>query len=309
MDDDVRGGDPLEELSFALAEGAAEPVTDEERARVVQTALAARRAGRPVRSPEEISGLEAFRRTVSQMDTLLAALSEHEWQRPALRDLTVQELIGHLIGAEEWFLRGLQGLAKPPGADQHISTTQVVAKAQNGRRPASTLADWRDRTANTAVACTERGPDQKANYYGAILPLDLVLVVRSFEIWVHHEDIRRAVGQALQAPGDAVLARMVHLATDLLPIGLARAGSPRQQASVRLVLTGMGGGSWDIPLGQPVTGTSEPSASNTVVVVDAAGFCRVVGNREDLAGSGAVVLGDPDLAEDLFAGAASLALD
>ena len=52
MDDDVRGGDPLEELSFALAEGAAEPVTDEVRARVVQAALAARRAGRPVRAPK-----------------------------------------------------------------------------------------------------------------------------------------------------------------------------------------------------------------------------------------------------------------
>jgi uncharacterized protein (TIGR03083 family) len=309
MDDDTRAGDPLEELSFALAEGAAEPVTDEVRARVVETALAARQPGRPVRSPEEISGLEAFRRTVSQMETLLAALSGHEWQRPALRDLTVQELIGHLIGADEWFLRGLLGVAKPPGADQHISSTQDVAKAQNGRPPALTLADWRDRTAHTVAACTERAPDVNANYYGAILPLDLVLVVRSFEIWVHHEDVRRAIGQPLEPPGDAVLARMVHLATDLLPIALARAGRSRQQASVRLVLTGMGGGSWDIPLGQPARGTSQPPASSTVVVVDAPGFCRVVGNREDLGGSGAVVLGDLDLAEDLFAGAASLALD
>jgi uncharacterized protein (TIGR03083 family) len=159
------------------------------------------------------------------------------------------------------------------------------------------------------AACADRPSDLKANYYGAILPLDLVLVVRSFEIWVHHEDIRRAIGQPLQAPGDAVLARMVQLATDLLPIGLARAGTPAEEATVRLVLTGMGGGSWDIPLGPAVNGASKPSGPGTVVVVDAPAFCRVVGNREDLAGSGAIVLGDANLAERLFAGAASLALD
>jgi hypothetical protein len=45
------------------------------------------------------------------------------------------------------------------------------------------------------------------------------------------------------------------------------------------------------------------------VVVDAAAFCRVVGDRADLESSGSVVDGAHDAARDLFAAAAALAFD
>ena len=44
-------------------------------------------------------------------------------------------------------------------------------------------------------------------------------------------------------------------------------------------------------------------------MVDAAAFCRIVGNRSDLVAARGPVSGDRDLAEDLCAGAAALALD
>jgi uncharacterized protein (TIGR03083 family) len=305
----VRASDPVEELGFALAEGRAELLTDEVLARVVGGALAVRSPGRASRSPEEISGLEAFRRAVNQMDALLADLGERDWQRPALRDLSVQELVGHLLAAEEAFLNGLEGFGEAPDSPEHVSSTQVIAKAQNGRPPATSRADWRERTARTVAVCGRRSPELVANYYGIVLPLDLLLVVRSFEIWVHHEDIRRSTGRPLQAPDDEVLARMVQLSAALLPIVLVGAVRPGQETTVRLVLTGTGGGAWDIPLGQAVVAGPGLPASGTVVIVDAPTFCRVVGNREDFEGSRAVVLGNADLAEKLFAGAASLALD
>jgi uncharacterized protein (TIGR03083 family) len=231
------------------------------------------------------------------MDALLTDLGEGDWHRPALRDLSVQELVGHLIAVEEAFLDGLYGLAEPLGGAMHVSSTQASAKAQSRRPPVATHADWRDRTARALGACTERDAALEANYYGIVLPLDQLLVVRGFEIWAHHEDIRRACGRPLQAPDDAVLARMAHLAAALLPVGLARAGSARQEATVRLVLTGAAGGTWDIPWGGPAAeGTGRP-APGTVVVVDGANFCRVVANREDIAGSGAVVLGEVGPAE------------
>ena len=305
----MRAGDPVQELGFALAEGGAELLTDEVRARVVGRALAVRSPGRPSQSPEEISGLECFRRAINQMDALLADLGERDWRRPALRDLSVQELVGHLIAAEEAFLNGLEGLGEAPDSSEHVSSTQVIAKAQSGRPPAASRADWQVRTARTVAVCAERSPELVANYYGIVLPLELLLVVRSFEIWVHHEDIRRSTGRPLQAPDDEVLARMVQLAAALLPIGLVGAVCPAQETTVRLVMTGTVGGAWDIPLGQfVVTGTELP-ASGTVVIVDAPTFCRVVGDREDFEGSQAIVLGDADLAEQLFVGAASLALD
>jgi uncharacterized protein (TIGR03083 family) len=309
MEDGVPAGNPMEELSFALAEGGADAVTEVVRARVLRAALAARSPGRPSQPAEHITGLEAFRRAIGQMDALLTALGEGDWHRPALRDLSVQELVGHLIAVEEAFLDGLNGLAEPLGGAMHVSSTQASAKAQSRRPPVATHVDWRDRTARALGACTERDAAVEANYYGIVLPLDQLLVVRGFEIWAHHEDIRRACGWPLLAPDDAVLARMAHLAAALLPVGLARAGSARPEATVRLVLTGAAGGTWDIPWGGPAAeGTGRP-APGTVVVVDGANFCRVVANREDIAGSGAVVLGEVGPAEELFIGAATLALD
>jgi len=309
MEDRVGAANPIQELSFALAEGGAEAVTDQVRARVVRTALAERSAGRPLGAPEKISGLEAFRRSASQMDALLADLSDGEWQRPALRDLSVQELVGHLIAVEEAFFEGLSGAPHPPTGAEHVSSTQAAAKAQGRRLARATHAEWRDRMARTLAACAERPVDLEASYYGVILPLDQLLVVRAFEIWAHHEDVRRATGRPLQAPDDAVLACMVQLAAALLPVGVARANGPREQAAVRIVLTGKAGGTWDIPLGPPAAGRAGHPPSGTIVVIDAAAFCRVVANREDLAGSGAAVLGEVGPAEKLFAGAASLALD
>ena len=302
-------GDPIEELSFALAEGGAEPVTEEVRARALRAALAARSPGRPSQTPEDISGLEAFGRALRQMDALLADLGEADWHRPALRDLSVQELVGHLIAVEETFLDELQGLAEPSDGAVHVSSTQATAKAQSSRPPAATHADWRDRTTRALAACVERDSALEANYYGIVLPLDQLLVVRGFEIWAHHEDIRRATERPLQAPDDAVLARMARLAAALLPVSLARAGGARQDATVRLVLTGVAGGTWDIRCGAPAAEGTRRLAPGTVVVVDAANFCRVVANREDLAGSEAVVLGEVGPAEELFTGAAALALD
>jgi hypothetical protein len=45
------------------------------------------------------------------------------------------------------------------------------------------------------------------------------------------------------------------------------------------------------------------------IVIDAVDFCRLVANRMDPATIATVVTGDDALAQDLFTGAASLALD
>lgn len=315
MGESMGAGGPMEELRFALAEGDAEAVGEELRTRLVHQALAARGPGRPLEAPEAISGLEAFRRAVGQMDALLASLADIDWRRRALRDLNVQELVGHLIAAEDAFWAGLRGPGQVPDGSQHVRSTQATAKAQAGRPPARTHADWRDRTARTAASCAGRSPAEVAEYYGTALPLDQVLVVRSFEIWAHHEDVRRATGRPPRAPDDAVLARMVQLAAALLPVVPDGRDSPTGDArapegeAVRLVLTGRAGGAWDMPSGRRASGTAGAPPAATVVVVDAADFCRVVANRADLAASGATVLGDRRRAEELFARAASLALD
>src|SRR5437763_42770 len=135
--------DPFEDLRYALAEGDAEAPPGRLRAAVRAAALDARAAGRPTPPVPAISPLEAYRRSAARLDDLLGELSVDDWHRPALREMDVQALVGHLIGVEHHFQAGA-GLAEPvEGADNHITATEPFAAAQVGRDPAATRSELR----------------------------------------------------------------------------------------------------------------------------------------------------------------------
>ena len=306
-------GDPISELRFALAEADVEDPSERLRRRVLEASIEAHAQGRGAPT-EHIDGAETLRRTVVILEGLLGTLGRDEWSRPALRDLDAQGLLGHLIGVETSFLAALDGDAAAGRAD-HVESTQPSALGQAARDPSETLEEWRRLTAAALERAGREDPEAVVPFYGVELPLDQLLVVRAFEMWIHDEDIRRATGRPLLAPDPARLARMTDLAVALLPAGMARADRVRPGRRVRLVLTGSGGGTWDVNLDgapddpAPASPASPASRWDSRVIVDSTAFCRVVGNREDRAGAEAVVDGDDPLASDVFAGAAALALD
>ena len=110
-----RHDNPLEELHFALAEADAQRPPKGLGATVLDAALTARSAGRPVDEPSPISPVEAFRRAVASVDELLGSLAPEEWHRPVLRDLDVQQLVGHLTGVERDFQTALRHTRRHPG--------------------------------------------------------------------------------------------------------------------------------------------------------------------------------------------------
>ena len=300
--------DALRELRFALAEADAEAPPTALRDRIRDVALEHRPAGRPASPPARIPGVEVFRRASGALDALVAGLGTEEWAHPALRDLDVQGLIGHLIGVETHFLAGLEEAGSDPGAGQHVPATDPFARAQAGRPGCATRAEWSALVERTVAAADAADPGRAVTWYGITLPLDLLLVVRAFEVWVHDGDVRRATGRPAADPDPESLARMTDLAVTLLPTGLGLAGRARPGRAVRLVLTGPGGGTWDV--GLDPAGAADPLPPiGARVVVDGSAFCRVVGNRSDRARSGGLVTGDETLADDVFAGAAALALD
>ena len=179
---------------------------------------------------------------------MLGVLQAEDWRRPALRDLDVQGLVGHLTGVEEDVRRGLAGDPQVAGAS-HVDSTQAAADRQAGRLPAETRAEWRravDRTLDLVHAAGD--PGAEAAVHGMRLPLDMLLVVRAFELWIHENDIRQAAGMPPSVPDASTLSLMTQAAAQLLPHAAARSGR-REPTSVHLVLTGPGGGTWDIPMG------------------------------------------------------------
>jgi len=273
------------------------------RQRVLAASLRARAAGRPVPDAPEISATEAYRRAARAFDAALCLLGEDDdWRTPVLRDLDIQGLVGHLIGVEHDVHRALEGDPEVAGAN-HVESTQAAAVRQDGRPPGQTRADWRRAADRTLDLVRSADPGGGVAIHGLRLPLGAFLVVRAFELWTHENDIRQAAGWAASVPDPSTLRLMTDLAAGLLPHAAARVGLPGP-LDVHLVLTGPGGGTWDVTVG---SGMLAPAAVS--IVADAVGYCRLVANRVTPADLDVHVTGDPRRAAEVLAAATTLALD
>lgn len=301
-------GQPLQELGFALAqEGAVRPPARLRR-QVLAAAISARPPGVAAGTAAPIAPTEAYRRTIASFDAVLSELSDTDWHTPALRNLDVQGLVGHLIGVER-LLHEAAGIgpALARGTD-HVESTQPDALAQAGRPPAETRAEWLEvmnRTVAYASGLDRAGLTRPVTLHTITIPLERMLVVRMFETWTHEEDIRRALGLALAPPDSARLRLMTDFAVAALPAGLARIGRRQSGRTARLVLTGPGGGTWQAPLER---GTP-PGSTDVRIIANAVLFCRLVANRVTRDELEPLITGDEGLAADLLEGARSLALD
>jgi uncharacterized protein (TIGR03083 family) len=284
------------------------------RERVLAASLRARDAGRPVPDPPGISAADAFSRAASAFYAVLCSLSDDDWRTPVLRGLDVQGLVGHLIGVERDVHRALAGDPEVADAD-HVESTQAAAAGQAALPPAQTRAEWRraaDRTLGLVRSADAQGV--RVALHGMRLPPSALLVVRAFELWTHENDIRQAVRLAASVPDPSTLRLMTDLAARLLPHAAAGAGLPGP-VDVRLVLTGPGGGTWDVTVGGPAPAAAAPdsgpapAAAAVAIVTDAVGFCRLAANRVTPADLDAHVAGDPACAAAVLAAATTLALD
>lgn len=276
------------------------------RERVLDASRAARAAGRAVPAAPEINAIEAFARAAAAFAAVLAVLDASQWREPVLRDLDVQGLVGHLTGVERDVQRALRRDPEVADAD-HIASTQQLAVAQIGRDPADTKAEWRAAADQTLmlVALLPRDDGVVLSMHGMRLTADALLVVRAFELWTHENDIRTATGLAPSVPDPSTLTLMTKLAVRLLPHAAARCDAITAPVDLHLVLTGPGGGTWDVALAaQPDT-----ASAGVMVVADAVDFCRLVANRVAPEALDVHVDGDLASAHGVLAAAASLALD
>jgi uncharacterized protein (TIGR03083 family) len=274
------------------------------RERVLTAAREARAAGRALPETPDISPVEAFSRAADALAGLLAVLDDAHWRLPVLRDLDVQGLAGHLVGVENDVQRALAGDPDVARVD-HVASTQPVAEEQAGRPPEETRRIWRAAAERTLTQVRARRLDEVIAVHGLRLPLGALLVVRAFELWTHENDIRTAAGLPASVPDAATLRLMTDLAVGMLPFGVARVADPLPALDVHLVLTGAGGGTWDVPLGARPAG----EVPEVAIVADAVGFCRLVADRITPGELGAHVSGDVSHAATVLTGAAALALD
>jgi uncharacterized protein (TIGR03083 family) len=276
------------------------------RSRVLDAARRARTAGVTVPAVPVISPVDAFGRAAGALYRTLRGLDAADWRRPTLRDLDVQGLVGHLTGVEEDVQRCLAG--DPAVAEaEHVASTQAAAIRQAHQRPAQTIAEWRRAVSRTLSLLAVQVHDDLGAWvalHGITLPLHALLVVRAFELWTHENDIRVVSSLPLSAPDPSTLQLMTTLVAALLPTVASRAGLPGP-ARLHLVLTGPGGGTWDLE----IDGDTRPEPATMSIVTDAVGFCRLAADRVTPAQLAVSTSGDRDQAAGVLAAAALLALD
>jgi len=272
------------------------------RERIMTASRQARPAGLAVPQITPDSPMEAFSNAADAFYQLLITLSARDWHLPVLRDLDVQGLVGHLVGVERDVQRCIAG-DEAVGSANHVESTQPVALAQAGRAPAATTDEWREAIDRTLAMASEADLDANVAMHGVALRLRDLLVARTFELWTHENDIRAVAGLAPSVPGASTLRPMTELATALLPFGAAFTAL-HEPIRVHLVLTGPGGGTWDVAVGEP-----SPDPSELGIVTDVVGFCRLFANRISPADLDVFVAGDSDQATSVLAAAAALALD
>jgi uncharacterized protein (TIGR03083 family) len=275
--------------------------------RVRAAALAARPAGRPYATePPTVAPVEqaigVFRRQVAALDAALDDIPDTAWDTMTDAAWTVHELLAHLVTVEEYLgsVLGLWDYDVPVGTEaDHRAMTELAIERRALDAPANTMGAWRARVRQLfdAVGDGSKLP-RDVNFHGLPMSPRNVFVTRAFEVWTHHDDIRRALGRPLTEPPAADIRLMSSLAVRSTPLGLALAGHDHSDRTVRVVLTGDGGGTWVIGYG-----TNPPADPDTTFIVDAVEFCRMAAQRLSIDALAIDVDGDRSFAGDVCVGA------
>ncbi|HEU4424395.1 MAG TPA: maleylpyruvate isomerase family mycothiol-dependent enzyme [Pilimelia sp.] len=271
------------------------------RERVLSAAAGRRAPGRPIAARLR----EAYADQAGELAALLAGLSDVQWAATVPRHGTVAGVVAHLAGNDRPVLDALApgaGPALAPGAGPgHPDPTPGAGAGVPGWRAQSDLLLSRLAAADRSVL--ERTV-HLAGSGGLHRPVREALVQRTFETWIHADDVRQALRLPLRSAGPADLRMILDFGLGLLPTAMAGLDSAHPGKVVHLVLDGPGGGEWEIPLA-PGSGGARVAG----IVAEAQDFCRLMAGRLPVDALRRTVTGDAATVTDVLRAASRLGCD
>ncbi len=292
------------------------------RSRVLSAALAARPAGRPAVGSGSVANhaardagqatdvgqagdddpadadrlLGQYRVQVDELDQLLSGLSQPQWLFPAGPHRSVHDMMVHLCGSDG-------RVASAAGVDllalEDLSSTSDVRLG------------WRGQAHAIMEVAARQGQQllwQEVRLAGRTAvrrPVREALVQRGFETWIHAEDIRATLRLPPQTPSAQQVSDIVSFALRLLPAAMEAAGRAHPHQAVRLILTGVGGGT-------RLVGLAAGPAPGSVVAeltLPAERFCRLLAGRLAASSADVEINGDVSAADDFLTVAATMGCD
>jgi uncharacterized protein (TIGR03083 family) len=300
---------PMRRVAAQLAAPLAVPPPGDLR----RSILGAARERRPVGATdvELVEPVEVYAAQVERLAEALEAVGHDDADAfVAAYGWTLGRLVRHLRAVERYFLEILRSpdLASAALVPDHLA----LGDHDDGAPVGVTAREW---AASARVAIdiarsfNSEQLEREATFHGVPFRLSTLFVVRGFELWTHTDDVRRALGRPIQAPAEGELRTMSDRAVQGLPGLLLLAGIEPPPVPVRVVLTGRGGGTWDVDLDLEAEPGRPPSGPpRTTLVADVVDFCRLVSRRVEIDELDHDVEGDRDLATSLLRGAQAIAV-
>ncbi|MDH4279200.1 MAG: hypothetical protein OEW83_14085, partial [Acidimicrobiia bacterium] len=194
----------------------------------------------------------------------------------------------------------------PPEAE-HLDLGHEDIEVELTRSPRHTAERWTTRARATAAALSDSAtPPDRVSLHGWPLGAHGAVVARSFELWTHTDDIRRALGRPVTTPLPEDLRTMSSFSVQGLPFTLALTSPGAELTPTRVVLTGPGGGTFDI--GASGGGEAPDDDASTLIVVNVVDYCRVVARRLTIDDLDLTITGDQTLARSLLQSSSAFAL-
>jgi len=280
----------VESVLAALAETDATSPPATIRTRVLERVAASPRVLAEPMSPGELYASRA-----DALRSVLTNLDDADWRsRAAPYQWTVHGLVAHLLVIEQ-YSAALLGLGEAPSGDvsDHLALGAATIDAELDGSPLDTVRRWWQASQSIVehVLSDRCDPHAAMSMHGWPFSVSSGLVARAFELWTHTDDICRATARTA-TPADArELRTMSSFSVSTLPFLLPSVDPELAMAPTRVVLTGAGGGTFDIG------GSGERAA---LVVADVVDYCRVVARRIDPADLQRTVEGDTVLVDALL---------
>jgi uncharacterized protein (TIGR03083 family) len=247
--------------------------------------------------PVEVS-VAAWRQALDSVLELGAPLTPAQWAAPTgCPKWSVGDIYAHLVGAEDW----MSGRGANPADPEAVL-------ARRGQPAADVLAELHrvfsrrltelERLPPTEAPFAGTGPAGMPGTTGPVTP-ELQWMLRAFDVWVHEQDVRWAVGApATLGMRGGQLARDLFLQT--LPLSVGRIAPPG--TSARLIVIGELPVDATVVVGNDGKGRPAPSVDRptTQVTLRWESYVRLCCGRTTASAEPAWTDGDPALAQRLL---------
>lgn len=253
---------------------------------------------RPRRGVGPLGAQEVYLKRAAALSELLDGLDPNDWD--AIVEpyhWTVHRLLAHLTVIEEYTARQFGLTGEPPHPRDDPETADHLSMGGNEialmltGSPEATVERWRTAVGlvDDHVRSDRYDPQRSTPMHGWPLSAATAMVVRSFELWTHADDVRVATGHAPQPPEPAELKTMSTASVNAVPFLTGNRNDP--PTPTRVVLTGPGGGTYDL---------WGPEPHRNLLVIDVVDYCRVVAGRAQPASVVVTQEGDHDLLSDIL---------